>query len=235
MRYNGRDISITGPDGSFSAYLSAPDDHRGVVVVVLQEIFGVNANIRTIADDFAAEGYVAVAPDLFWRQDHGVQLDPSSDDGRKEAMERMKKLNADEAVTDGQTALKAVRAQISGLDASAAVGYCFGGGIAYLMAARGLVDAGIAYYGTGIHNMLNEVDELPSKLLLHIAREDYLCPREAQSTIIHALAGKEDAEVVVYDGAGHAFARKGGDAFVQEVADAANAKTAAMLQSLVCK
>ena len=227
------DIQVSGPDGSFTAYLSAPAQPNGVAVVVLQEIFGVNANIRGIADDFADAGFVAIAPDLYWRQAPGIQLDPATDEGRAQAMDLMKGLDRNQAATDGTVALAAARARVAGIVRSAALGYCFGGGVAYLMAVRGAVDAGIAYYGTGLHTLLDEVSDTPAQLLLHIAGQDHLCPPEAQNAIVEALAPLGDhAMVVVHDGVGHAFARRGGATFDQAAADRANGLTRDLLRSL---
>lgn len=227
------DIVVAGPDGSFSAYLAVPEISKGLAVVVLQEIFGVNANIRSIADDFAAQGYAAVAPDLYWRQAPGIQLDPASEGDRARAMDLMKGLDRDQAVADSVAALRAARSRVSGIVASAAVGYCFGGGVAYLLAVRNEVDAGIAYYGTYLQTVLGEAANLKGKLLLHIAQNDHVCPPEVQAAICEALAPLADrATAVVHPDVGHAFARTGGATFDAEAALRANAMTAALLASL---
>lgn len=233
MTATREDIEVKGADGSFTAYLSAPESPNGVAVVVLQEIFGVNANIRAIADSFAADGYVAVAPDLYWRQSAGIQLDPATDDGRAQAVELMKGLDRDQAVADGTAALATAKGRIAGIERSAAVGYCFGGGVAYLMAVRGAVDAGVAYYGTGLHTLLGEAPALKGELLLHIAEADHLCPPDAQEAILSTLAPLgERASVVIHPGVGHAFARIGGATFNQDAADRANGLTADLLARL---
>lgn len=227
------DIKFESPDGALSAYVAVPERPTRVAIVVLQEIFGVNANIRAIADGFADAGYASVAPDLYWRQEKGVQLDPSIEQGRKRAMELMTGLDRDQAVSDGAAALKALRALVPGLDRSVAIGYCFGGSVAYLMGARGAVDAGVAYYGTGLHTMLGEFDGLKGRLLLHVAAEDHLCPPEAQDAIAAAAAKSGDrVEVVVHPGVGHAFARTGGATFNKVAAARANAMTMDLLESL---
>lgn len=228
------DIDVATAEGTFSAYISVPTTPNGVAVVVLQEIFGVNTNIRAIADGFADAGYAAVAPDLYWRQQPGIQLDPGSEEGRTQAMELMKGLSRDEAVADGAAALGALRDRVEGLGKSAAVGYCFGGGVAYLMATRGEVDAGVAYYGTGLQTMLNELDGLSGTMLLHIAAEDHICPPEAQAAIKAAAARTGGrATVVVHPGVGHAFARIGGATFDQPAANRANQMTMDVLAGLV--
>lgn len=228
------DIEVRGADGAFSAYLAVPTNPNGVAVVVLQEIFGVNANIREIADGFAASGYVAVAPDLYWRQSPGIQLNPATEEGRAQAVELMKGLDREQAVTDAADALAAAKSRVSGIVRSAAVGYCFGGGVAYLMAVRNKVDAGIAYYGTYLHTVMGEASNLQGQLLLHIAEQDHLCPPEARAAIQAALAPLGDrATAIVHGGVGHAFARRGGATFDQVSAERANAMTAELLASLV--
>lgn len=234
MTASSRDISVRSPDGEFAAYLAVPATPNGVAIVVLQEIFGVNANIRAIADGFAAQGYVAIAPDLYWRQAPGIQLNPGSEEGRAQATELMKGLDRNQAVNDSVAALAAAREQVAGITRSAAIGYCFGGGVAYLLAVRNLVDAGIAYYGTYLHTLLGEAGTLEGQLLLHIAETDHLCPPEAQQAIQAALAPLAPrATVVVHPGAGHAFARIGGATFNAEAAERANGLTADLLKKLV--
>lgn len=231
---SGVDITVSHEDGEFAAYLSRPTKPNGVAVVVLQEIFGVNGNIRSICDGFANAGFTAIAPDLYWRQDAGIMLDPATEGGRMRAMELMKGLDRDQSVRDARAALEAAKEHVDGLIRSAAVGYCYGGGVAYLMASRGDVDAGISYYGTYIHTLLGEAPGLKGRLLLHIAGDDHLCLPDAQTAIADALAPLGDkADVVVYDGAHHAFAREGGATFDADAARQANDATRALLDDLV--
>lgn len=226
-------LQIGNGGGEFSAYFAVPANSGHVAVVVLQEIFGVNANIRGIVDEFADAGYAAIAPDLFWRKEPGVELDPSSEADRATALDLMKSLNHSEAVSDGAAALKALRERVPGLTSAAAIGYCLGGGVAFKMAVDGAVDAGVSYYGTGLHMMVADMAKLKGRVLLHIAGDDHLCPPEAQA-IIKAAADQagDRAEVVIYPGVGHAFARSGGATFNQNAADQANARTMNLLKSL---
>ncbi len=228
-----QDMHIDSQAGRLTAYVSVPEQPNGVAVVVLQEIFGVNANIRTVADGFAAAGFTAIAPDLFWRQEPGIELDPASETDRECAMKLMGGLDRDQSVADATAALAALRARFPGLRHAAAVGYCYGGGVAYLLAVRGAVDAGISYYGTGLHTMLSELAALEGKVLMHIAAEDYICPPEAQRAIVEAADQAGDrARVLTHPDVGHAFARIGGSAFDQQAADRANAATMQLLASL---
>lgn len=218
--------------GTFDAWLAVPDPlpRTAGVVVVLQEIFGVNANIRAIADDLAAAGHVAVAPDLFWRQEPGVVLDPSQPDDRERATALMKGLDVDSAVRDAASALGQAGAATGTAGPSSAVGYCLGGKIAFLLAARTPLDVAVSYYGVGIQGVLAEAPAITGRLLLHIAGEDHLCPPEAQAAIAAGVAGLGGrAAVLTYPGVGHAFARRGGAGFDAASAARADAATLAAL------
>ena len=128
-------------DKSFNAYLAVPSAPSGQAVVLLQEIFGINANMRGIADEYAAEGYIAVAPDLFWRQRPGVQLDPNKPEDRETATSLMKGLDQARAVDDALLAAAHVRSLPAFAGKIGAVGYCLGGKLAYLLATRPGIDA----------------------------------------------------------------------------------------------
>ncbi len=229
----GSTVAVRHEEGEFTAYLSRSGRSNGVAVIVLQEIFGVNEDMRAICDEWADAGFTAIAPDLYWRQASGVDLDPGTEGGRARAMELMKALDRDQSVRDAEAALQVARQQADGLSRSAAIGYCYGGGVAYLLAVRGVVDAGVAYYGTYIHTLLSEASGLQGRLLLHVAGDDHLCPPDAQTAIRTALTPLGDrAEVVIYAGAGHAFARNGGAGFDAVAARRANGATSALLDEL---
>jgi carboxymethylenebutenolidase len=233
MMAYARDIQVSAADGGeFSAYLAVPGTPNGSMLVVLQEIFGVNMNIRSIVDGFAADGYVAIAPDLFWRQESGVQLDPSSEADRNKAMLLNSKLDQYQAVADAGAAVAAARSYASVTAGAVAVGYCLGGKLAYLMAARGLVKAAVSYYGVGIQGALDEAANIEGRVLLHIAEKDTLCPPEAQQKIHAALSQLGSRGIVVtHPDVGHAFARGGGANFNAEATARANALTREFLEA----
>ncbi len=227
-------VQVTAADGGqFNAYLSTPDalpPQGAGVVVVLQEIFGVNANVRGIADDFAAQGYYAIAPDIFWRQEPGVDLDPASPEAREAATALLKGLDVERAVDDAAATLAFARGLPGASQAAAAVGYCLGGKLAYLLAARGDLDAAVSYYGVGIQGELDRIPQLKGKVLLHIAGEDHLCPVDAQIRIEAAMAALgERGQVINHPGVGHAFARRGGAGFDAKAAGTADRATAILL------
>jgi carboxymethylenebutenolidase len=213
-------------DKAFRAYLAVPDQPSGHAVVILQEIFGINANIRGIADEYAAAGYVAIAPDLFWRQQPGVELDPNKPADRESATSLMKGLDQSQAVDDTLVAVAHVRSLPAFRGRVGAVGYCLGGKLAYSLATRSGIDAAVSYYGVGIQGALDEAPRLKCRILLHIAGQDQLCPPEAQASIKKALAPLGSRVLIVnYPAAGHAFARRGGASYDESSARRANEAT----------
>ena len=213
-------MTVSARDGTFRAWLSRPDTARGPApaVIVLQEIFGVNRFVREACDWLAANGFLALAPDLFWRQEPGVDLDEAE---RERAMALMQGLDQDRAVADCAVAVDALRSLPECNGKVGALGYCLGGKLAYLMAARTSVDAAIAYYGVGIQGALEEAPALRAPLLLHIASEDALCPPAAQEQIVIALRNRPNVRIRAYR-AGHAFARTASPAYVAKSAERAN-------------
>jgi carboxymethylenebutenolidase len=210
----------------FTAYLAQPEQAQSSVVVILQEIFGLNSNIRGIVEEYAELGYIAIAPDLFWRQEQGVQLDPSNAADRDRAASLMKGLDQRLAVEDALIAASFARALPGASDKVGAVGYCMGGKLAYLLATHGGVNAAVSYYGVAIQSALSEFANLKCPLLLHIATDDHLCPPDAQRAIKNAAASRGRLVTVLeYSGVGHAFARRGGAAFNQMAAQRADHAT----------
>lgn len=218
--------------GSFSAYVAGSENRDTAVVLILQEIFGVNANIRGVADEFAALGYIAVAPDLFWRQAPGLQLNPASEGDRDRAMALMQKTDESLAVEDVLATIDAANTLPGASGKVGVVGYCFGGRLAFLLSTYPQVNVAVSYYGTGLHQKLGLATEIKARLLVHVARNDHLCPPEAQAKIEETLAPfANNVTVMFYNDAGHAFARNGAATFVAEASERANAATYAALGS----
>lgn len=218
---------------SFKAYLVTPERSPAPAVLLLQEIFGVNGFMRDVAQEFANAGYLAVVPDLFWRQEAGVELDPLSEADRQKAMQLFKQMSEDMAVRDAVAAMTFVRELPECNGKIATVGYCMGGKLAYLMAVRSSIDAAVSYYGVGIQAALSEARAVNKPLMLHLAGEDHLCPRECQSAITQALAPLAPLVTThVYPAVGHAFARVGSPAFDGQAARTANERTLALLGQL---
>jgi len=223
------EIEATDGSGRFGAYLARPEGAGPFgAVVVIQEIFGVSPSIRAIADWVASMGFIAVAPDLFWRQEPGVELDPDGGQGQWDrALALMNGMNQDRAVDDLKATLAAAR-QLAGANGRAAtMGFCLGGRLAVLMAARSNAEANVSYYGVGIEGLLGEAGVIEAPLLLHIAELDKFVPAAAQAAIVAGLAGR--ADVHVYPGVDHAFARVGGHSYDARAATIANGRTAELL------
>jgi carboxymethylenebutenolidase len=221
----GTDISIASPDGSFGGYLATPTAGKGPGIVVIQEIFGVNGFVRAVADGFAARGYFALAPDLFWRIEPNVQLTDKTDEEWKRAFDLMGKFNADLGVKDIQATISHLRGTAGVNGKVGAVGYCLGGLLAYLTAARTDADASVGYYGVNIQTMLGEAKTITKPLMLHIAEKDEYVPPAAQKQITDGLKDNPHVTVHSYPGMDHAFARVGGQHYDQANAELANGRT----------
>jgi len=197
-------IEVKVADGSFGAYLALPRGGKGPGIVLIQEIFGVNAHIRSVCEQYAADGYVVLAPDIFWRQAPRIELSYDEADWKRAA--------ALKQATDPQQAVADIAATIEvlrGLDGVgpkvASIGYCFGGLLSYLTAAAGKVDAAVAYYGGGIQNQLELADSIGVPLLMHFGGRDNHIPAEAVKQIARRFEDRENAELHVYPDAEHGF------------------------------
>ena len=225
------ETSIKAPDGTFSAYVAAPKKlapgKKAPGILVIQEIFGVNQVMRDISDGFAAQGYIALCPDLFWRQQPGIQITDKTEAEWKRAFELYQGFNESKGVQDLIASLDHLRKLPNCSGKAGSVGYCLGGKLAYLMATRSDADANVGYYGVGIENALNEASAITKPLLLHIAAEDQFVPKEAQGKIKDALSRISAVTIHVYAGCDHAFARVGGAHWNAEAAKQANERTAA--------
>ncbi|MGA3801972.1 dienelactone hydrolase family protein [Pseudomonas fluorescens] len=207
----GKMIEIRATDSSatFSGYLALPASGKGPGVVIGQEIFGVNANMRAVADFYAEEGYVALVPDLFWRLQPGIDLGYTEVDFAL-AIDLFQRLDVDKAVTDIDASFNALRAlpEVEGTGLGY-VGFCMGGKLAWLTATRTDVACAVGYYGMGIEHLLHESENLKGRLVLHFAENDGYCDASARARISQHLAGNDKAEIYVYPGVDHAFARAG--------------------------
>lgn len=233
----GSFIDIQAKDGgSFKGYLSLPPAGSGPGLVVLQEIFGVNEAIRATADYFAEEGYVVLAPDMFWRLEPMVELGYSEADFAK-AFDYFGRFDFAKAVEDMTATVDHLKgmAEVTGKDGKqvAALGYCLGGKLAYLAAAHAGVDAAIGYYGVRIDQDLDLKDRITCPLLLHFGGADDHVPQDSVEKIQAAFADRDDVMINVYEGAPHAFANRFRETYDKPAASMAHSRTIALLRSVV--
>lgn len=219
-------ITITGKDGTFGAYVARPTASPAPAVVVLQELFGVNADIRKTCDELAQQGFLAVAPDLFWRQEPGVDLsDVTSEADWQHGIRLYQAYNRDAGVADIEDTVRAVAKLPECTGKVSVLGYCLGALMAFLTAVRSDVDAVVAYHGADTDKYLGEVGGLKAPLLMHLAEEDEFISKPAQAKIKAALAGKPNATVYSYPGQNHAFSRHGGAHYNAEATALAHERT----------
>lgn len=217
-------------DGDFSAYLAVPSSRSGPGLVVIQEIFGVNEIMRQIADSYAEDGYVAVVPDLFWRQEPGIRLNPLNKDEAEwnKAFELYQNFDEDQGTNDLIATLNWLRQHASCQGKVGSVGFCLGGKLAYLMATRSDADCSVSYYGVGVDQNLQEAVNIQRPLMLHIAENDQFVPREAWSKVQAELSKHSFVTIHTYPGVNHAFAhRPGSPDYKPEAAEQANHRTQA--------
>ena len=218
-------ITVDTPDGSFQAYLARPDTLPAPAIVVIQEIFGVNLGLRETCDTLAAQGYLAVSPDLFWRQEPGVDMTDQSPEEWKKARALYAAFDRDAGVADIAATMAAARALPGANGKIGVMGYCLGGLMTYLTAARVGADAAVVYYGGQTDKYLNEAVHITTPLMVHLAEDDDYIPKPAQEAITEALADNPQAHVFIYPGVDHAFARHRGTHYDADAAALANGRT----------
>ena len=206
---NGKMIEIpTGDGASMGAYLALPESGSGAGLVLLQEIFGINQSLRETADLFAEEGYVTIVPDLFWRIEPGIDLGYSESEFAK-AIDLMGKFYLDQGIEDIGATLKALRAREECTGKAGCVGFCLGGKLAYLTAARQDVDVAVSFYGVGIEGYLAEAGSISCPLQMHFAALDQHVPEAAVNEISGQFEGRDNVEIYIYPNVDHAFYNHG--------------------------
>lgn len=220
----GKDIDIRAAEGkSFSGYLATPAGGKGPGVVVIQEIFGVNDVMRAITDQFAEAGYLALCPDLFWRQEPGIRISDRTEAEWKRAFELFQGFDLEKGVKDLNSTIETLRKLPGCAGKVGTVGFCLGGRLAYLTATRTRADAAVGYYGVYLTEHVKEGIRCP--LMLHVANEDEFVDKDAQATVRNALRGNPKVTLHDYPGLGHAFARVGGKHYDKAAADQARKRT----------
>ena len=196
------DVAATS-GGKYGAYLSLPPAGKGPGLVLFQEIFGVNRHIRAVADQYALDGFVVLAPDLFWRDAPRVELGYEGAE-RERALVLMKGADPKLLAEDIKTTVAALRARPETVGKVGALGYCMGGRLAYIAAATAGVDAASSFYGGGIQDQLDRAASISCPMQFHYGAKDTAIPMEAVEKVKAAFAGKK-AEFWIYPDAGHGF------------------------------
>jgi carboxymethylenebutenolidase len=218
-------IDTLEADGGFEAYVAEPDGTPCAAIVVIQEIFGINEGIRRKCDHIAGQGYLALAPDLFWRLQPGVELDPDVPDEFKQALDLMGRFDQDQGVRDIEATIRAARARLGESGKVGVVGYCLGGRLAYMAAARTDADASVGYYAVGLPNILHEKNAIARPLMLHIAGADHFVDQAAQRAMHEALDEHPKVTLHDYPGEDHGFAAEMGQRRSEEAARLADERT----------
>lgn len=213
-------------DAQFEAYCAKPARTPRAAIVVIQEIFGVNAGIRRKCDTLADADYLAIAPDLFWRLRPGIQLDPDVPDQMQEALGLMGRFDQDAGIRDIQAAIQTARQMVGGGKVGV-VGYCLGGRLAFMSAARTDTDASVGYYGVGIDTLLGEKNAIAHPVLLHVPEEDHFVDKDAQARMHAGLDDHPKVSLYDYPGEDHGFAAEFGARRSETAARLADERTSA--------
>ena len=219
------EIDAIDGSGSFAAYQADPEGTPRGAIVVIQEIFGVNEGIRRKCDHFASLGYVALAPDLFWRLQPGIDLDPDIEAEFKQALDWMGKFDQDKGVADIEATIRAARAASGGK--VGVTGYCLGGRLAFMTAARTDADASVGYYAVGVDGLLGAKHAIANPLMLHIAGDDGFVPAATQQAMHAGLDDHPKVTLHDYPGEDHGFATEMGKRRSEAAAQLADSRTEA--------
>lgn len=223
-------VTLTSKDGqSFKAYFVEAPEKEAPGIVLIQEIFGINASMRAAAERWAGLGYHVVCPDLFWREEAGLQLDPTQPKEFDRGVELMQKMDEALVVADLEAARQWLAEKIGSQDI-AAIGYCWGGRLVVKMAAETQIKCAVSYYGVGLHELVPSLPQTTAPTLLHIAELDSYVPEPARKTILESAQQREGWEAHVYEACDHAFARPQGAHRNEQAAELAEQRTLSFIK-----
>lgn len=220
-----RQINSMDGSGSFNAYIAEPRGKPRGALVVIQEVFGVNPGIRAKCDYWAGKGYWTIAPDLFWRIQPGVELDPDVPAELQAGLDLFGKFDQAKGIEDIEATIRHARAETG--TKVGVTGYCLGGRLAYMTAARTDADAAVGYYAVGVDGLLDEKQGIANPLMLHIAGNDGFVPAEVQAKMHAGLDDHPKVTLHDYPGEDHGFATESGNRRSEDAAQLADSRTEA--------
>ena len=221
------DVAALQGEGSFKAYRADPAAKPTAAIIVIQEVFGVNPGIRQKCDRLAEQGYLAIAPDLFWRIAPGVELNPDVPEELQKGLDLFGQFDQDAGIRDIEATIRKARDLLGGAGKVGAVGYCLGGRLAFMTACRTDIDAAVGYYGVGIDGLLGEKHAIANPVMLHIAGDDGFVDKATQQKMHEGLDDHPKVTLHDYPGEDHGFATEMGDRRSPKAADLADQRTAA--------
>ena len=225
-------IGAADNTGAFGAYVAQPaGNSRAPGLILIQEIFGVNKNMRDWADRFAAQGYMVVVPDLFWRQEPGVQLTDQTKPEWDKAFALYNGFDLEKGMEDLSTTLGWLRRQSGCSGKVGCAGFCLGGRLAVLMSARTDIDASVSYYGVALQAHVAELANIKRPLLMHVAGLDKFAPPEVRAVYEPVFKANTAVDYHLYEQQDHAFARIGGEHYDEAAATLANNRTEKFLSA----
>jgi carboxymethylenebutenolidase len=219
------EIQTVDGGGTLPAYLAEPSGTPRAAIIVIQEIFGVNPGIRRKCDSWAEKGYLAIAPDLFWRLEPGVELDPDVPDQFQQALELMGRFDQDQGVRDIEATVGEARNRLEDIGKVGCVGFCLGGRLAFMTSTRTDVDASVGYYAVRIDGLLGEKDRIRTPVMLHIAGADHFVTPDIQRAMHEGLDDHPKVVLHDYPGEDHGFAAEMGNRRSEEAARLADRRT----------
>lgn len=213
-------VSVSVNDGFFDAYVSLPPDGSGPGLLLVQEIFGVNAHMREVADRLAAAGFVVMVPDLFWRLKPGLELGYEGQDFDT-ALDYFQKFDEEKGLADLKEAASALRDHKKCTGRIGVMGFCLGGKLAFRLASQFNFNAAVSYYPVFIDKHLDEAARLRCETVIHFAELDSFVPLETYEKIRKGLEAKQNIHIYMYDGVDHGFNCDARSSFNKEAADLA--------------
>jgi carboxymethylenebutenolidase len=225
------DIKIPLRDGTMGAHVAWPERTPAGAIIAIMEIWGVNDTMRRHAQEFAEAGYICLVPDLFWRQEPGVELSDRNPAHVQKAFDLYYEFDYDLGVRDMEDTMGFLRTIPGGNGKVGSVGYCLGGKLCYLMCCRTDIDCAVAYYGTYIEHNIREVGNLHRPFVLHMAMKDRWVQKEVNDMLERRLSPNPLVTIHKYPEADHAFARHGGVPYRQAEAELALERSVAFFDA----